>query len=712
VGVGKVDMVIEKRRGSVASAAEGAAPSRGFRTDVQALRAVAVLAVVLNHLWPGWLTGGYVGVDVFFVISGFLISSHLDREIVSTGRVRLGRFYARRIRRLLPAAFLVLGFTLVAAYLLLPYPRWAATAQEAFASGLYWENWLLAAKSVDYSAADAAASPVQHYWSLSVEEQFYLFWPLLLLLLFVIRRRRAQVVGIAVVGAASLAFSVYFTQASPNEAYFVTPVRVWEFALGALVALAGSRLALPRVAAGIASFAGFAMIIGSAIMYDHHTPFPGFLALVPTVGTALVIASGPGRQWHTAVTASRPVQFLGNISYSLYLWHWPLIILAPFALSELLSAGQMTTPYLLAVLGASVVLAFLSKVVVEDRGMSWKPLTRSTVLTFTAMVAGLVAVSAVAYGLNWTYGRHVAQAERDALAAARAAGSCRGAGAMVAEYGCRDPLGPAQIVEMGPANEYWHLSPECTMLDQYKVGDKQTSSLCDFSGGAPDAQVVWLIGDSHAQQWQGPVFDLARERKWKLKIAVLGGCPFADIAYTGYHGPAPASSTKACTDWNARMANVIAEDQPAAVLVSFYAREEFADDGTGRTQTEQYRDGLEPYWARWTDAGARVVVVSDPPLNGEVRARDCVTLNPGDPKACAVDRKVAQPPDPLSEVARTSRNPAVSFVDMTNYFCDRRHCYAVVGNVVVYYDANHVNLEFSRTMKPMLATALVRLPGI
>jgi peptidoglycan/LPS O-acetylase OafA/YrhL len=704
-----VDMAIGQRQvgGAAAPERSSAGVARdGFRTDIQALRAVAVLAVVFNHLWPGWLTGGYVGVDVFFVISGFLISSHLDREIVRTGRVRLGRFYARRIRRLLPAALLVIGLCVVAAYVLLPYPRWEATAHEALASATYWENWLLAAKSVDYSAANAAASLVQHYWSLSVEEQFYLFWPLLLLLLFKVRRRRAQVVGIAVVGVCSLAYSVYYTQVSPNEAYFVTPVRVWEFAAGALVALAASRLVLPRVVAEGASFVGFVMIVGAAVVYGHSTPFPGYLALVPTVGTALVITAGlrPGRQWHTVVTASPAVQLVGNISYSLYLWHWPLILLAPFVLGDVLAAGRMTTLYLVAVLIASVVLAYLSKVLVEDRGMSWPTLKKSTVRTFVAMVAGVLVVAVGAGVLNWTYGRHVAQAEREMGTFTDL--PCHGAPAMDVANRCAERLGPARVVTMGPANEYWWTPPECVQLDTHLAGGTKTTSVCDFSDGAPSPKTVWLVGDSHAQQWQGPLLQLARENKWVFKLSLLGACPFAKIAYTGYRTLAAPAARKRCTDWSAHMTDAIAAEKPAMVFMSFYAREEFADDGSGRSQTEQYRDGLEAYWQTLTDAGARVFVMVDPPLNREVRAIDCVQLNPTDPLACAVDRAVAQPPDPLAEVARSTRMPGVSSIDLTKYFCDKRRCYAVVGNVVVYFDGDHMNLEFSRSMKPMIAEAI------
>ncbi|MGQ0839653.1 acyltransferase family protein [Actinokineospora sp.] len=680
---------------------------KGYRADIQALRAIAVMAVVVNHLWPQALTGGYIGVDVFFVVSGFLISSHLDREVTRTGRIRLGRFYARRVRRLLPAAFLVLAASLVAAYFLLPFPRWAATADEVLASALYWENWLLAINSVDYSALTASASVAQHYWSLSVEEQFYLCWPLLLLLLFLIRRRQAQIIGIAVVGLASLAFSVYFTEVARSQAYFITPVRVWEFAIGALIAFGGLRLALPRIAADLASFAGLAMILGSAFLFDHHTAFPGYAALLPAVGTGLVIAAGvrPDRLWHTRFTSASPVQFLGNISYSLYLWHWPLIVLAPFALADALDEGRLTLAQRLGVLVVAIVLAHLSKVLVEDRGMSWPPLANSTRATFAAMVAGMVAIALAAGGLLWTYDRHVAQAAADTRVAA--VNPCYGAAALAPANDCGDPYGPAKVVHMGPANEYFNGAPECgPELDRYLAGDRKTTKVCDFSGGDPAADVVWLVGDSHAQQWQGPLLDLARRHRWVLNLSYLGGCPFAKIEFRGFLGANSAADARRCTTWTADMVEAIAAERPASVFMSFYARQERADDNTGRSQAEQYRDGMTPYWRTLTDAGARVFVLGDPPLNGEVRPVDCVALTPQDPRACAVDRATAQPPDPLAEATAAVEDPNVRYVDLTDYFCDARRCYSVVGNVVVYYDANHLNLEFSRSLGPMIAAAM------
>ncbi|MEV4316268.1 acyltransferase family protein [Actinocrispum sp. NPDC049592] len=677
----------------------------GFRTDVQALRAVAVLAVVVNHLWPESLTGGYVGVDVFFVISGFLITSHLDREIMKTQRLRLLRFYARRVRRLLPAAFLVIGLSVVAAYFLLPYPWWSSTTQEAVASATYWENWLLAANSVEYSNLTRAASMFQHYWSLSVEEQFYLFWPLLLLLLYKVRVRRAKVIGIAVAGAASFAFCVVFTDLSKSQAYFATPVRVWEFAIGALIALAGARIVLPAILANLASFAGVVMIVGSAFGYDHHTNFPGWAALVPSAGTGLIILAGThtARQWHTPVSALRPVQFAGNISYSLYLWHWPLIVLAPFALRGALADGRLTPQLKAGVLVISVALAWVTKLLVEDRFRTWAPIARSSRLTFTGMIAGMAAVAVAAGVLNWTYDRHVAQAALEM----GTGGPCHGAAARVKGANCPDPFGPAKNVNMGPANEYWNPPEECgDPVAEFDFDGQPSTRYCDFSLNAPGHKVVWLVGDSHAQQWLGPIVDLAKERQWELKISFQGGCPFARIQYRGYQDTWPESLTQRCMAWTPRIADLIASSKPDIVFTSFFARQEYADDHSGRSQTEQYREGVQRYWHKWTDAGARVIWLVDPPLNKDVRAVDCVTLNPRTPLKCAVERTQAQPPDPLTDIVKSYNDPNVAFVDLTDYFCDERKCYAVVGNVAVYFDANHMNLDFSRTLRPMIASVV------
>ncbi|MFF2269703.1 acyltransferase family protein [Cellulosimicrobium cellulans] len=689
------------------------------RTDVQALRAIAVGAVVLNHLWPNRLPGGYVGVDVFFVISGFLITSHLLKELLATGRVRLATFYARRVRRLLPAALLVLTVSAVAVWALLPYTAWSGSAQEIAASAFYVENWALAARSVNYSALNDDATVAQHYWSLSVEEQFYLVWPLLLLGLYLVavrggraaaRPRRAVAVGVLAVGALSLVLSVVMTVRSPSEAYFVTPVRFWEFALGGLLALGATRVRLNGAAANVLALAGFATIAATALVYDHATPFPGWLAAVPALGTAAVILAGTERRplLHDRVTALRPVQVLGDVSYSVYLWHWPLIVVAPFALSR-----SLTTVDKLGIAVASVALAWVTKVLVEDKGRSWRWASVRPRRSFVLMLAGMAIVAALALGLHAAAGRSAAEAERAAQEAAAADAACHGPAALAPGAPCADPFGPAVNPVVGEDGKYYVVDhPECGEIGpRLEVEGTKTTRECDFSGGDPEATQVWLVGDSHAQQWQAPLLQIASERGWDVTLSLLGACPSADVAYVGYRGnPATPEKVRRCATWRDVVQAEISHERPDMVFTSSFARAEQVDDGTGRSATEQYVEGFRSYWQPWLEAGTDVYVLGDPPMNGMVRDKDCAILNPRTPVECAVDRGVAQPADPLLEAASTPMDGPGRLVpiDLTDQFCDADRCYAVVGGLPVYADRDHLNKQYALLLEDRLTDAVDR----
>ncbi|MCC3275864.1 acyltransferase [Arthrobacter sp. zg-Y20] len=675
-----------------------------FRTDIQAMRALAVGLVVMNHLWPLRLPGGYVGVDVFFVISGFLISSHLVREIEATGRVRLRVFYARRARRLLPAAFLVLAASMLLVLLFLPYSLWMATAQETLASVFYGENWLLAAKSVDYSAMTESASAVQHYWSLSVEEQFYLLWPLALMLFAFLARRRGRPVrrtllsAVLAIAVVFLAYSIYVTASSPEQAYFVTPARVWEFAIGAAVGLATLQLksfALRNVLA----IAGFGLILASALTFGGETPFPGWAALVPVLGSALVILAGNGqrRLVHDRVTALPPVQFVGKISYSLYLWHWPLIVAAPYALGVV-----PTAPYKAAVLAAAVLLAWLTQRWLEDAWIN--PRGRHSGRGFRAPVAGMAAVSvaAVLLGVSGTAKEEHALD----LAEAWASGPCYGIAALENRE-CGDPYAvPVGLPHMGKANEYWTMPEVCAEAkDELLEGGEP--AVCDFSGGNPEAQNVWMVGDSHAQHWQEPVLTLAKERGWKVSLSYLGACPLLDAPIESFEGKGShPDHVEACRHWGRVVTDAIEADSPDKVFVSMFVGGEIVNDGTGEPQGEQYINALTRDWKRWTDAGIMVVPLVDPPLNGMVRDPECLSLNASSPQECAVPRETAVGPDFFLQAAERMGTDKVRAVDLTEYFCDLHSCYSAVGGVAVYYDANHVNAQFSRQLAPKIAAVV------
>ncbi|MCU1602898.1 MAG: hypothetical protein JWO22_3607, partial [Frankiales bacterium] len=324
------------------------------RRDIQALRAVAVGAVVLYHLFPKRLTGGFVGVDVFFVISGYLITSQLSRELLTTGRVALGEFWARRIRRLLPAAFMVLAGCLVTLVAAMPRVTWQNNLTQIGASAVYLQNWVLGHDAVDYLHAEDSPSLAQHYWSLSVEEQFYVFWPLLLGLAVLLARRlgrlssrSAIVLVLATVAVASFVVSVLMTRSNPPLAFFATQTRAWEFGVGALLTQIPKGWAA-RLRPALA-WVGLAVVVVSCVRLSGSHAFPGAIAAVPVLGAALFLlgedrTSGP-------LVSNRVVQWLGDHSYGIYLWHWPPIVAAPWVLGH-----RATLPAKVAILVGTLLL--------------------------------------------------------------------------------------------------------------------------------------------------------------------------------------------------------------------------------------------------------------------------------------------------------------------------------------------------------------------
>ncbi len=310
-------------------------PVRRFRPDIQGLRAIAILLVVLYHAHVPGIRGGYVGVDVFFVISGYLITSQLVREVAKSGRLSLTRFYLKRVRRLLPSAVIVIVGTLGVAWAFAPPLLSKSLSVDGIFAALYTLNYRLAVEGINYQNAGAAPSAFQHFWSLGVEEQFYLFWPLLIVFAVMLTRRWWQdllPVFLLAVIVVSLYISQYLLAADAPMSYFSVESRAWEFGVGAIVALAAEMLARmrPNIRLWI-SLSGLAAIIFSGFFYTDATQFPGIHALVPVLGTALVISAGCGTRIRSeAILDNRVMQWLGTVSYPWYLWHWPILILAPY----------------------------------------------------------------------------------------------------------------------------------------------------------------------------------------------------------------------------------------------------------------------------------------------------------------------------------------------------------------------------------------------
>ena len=657
-------------------------PAGGFRPDIQGLRAIAVLLVLVYHLVPRALPGGYVGVDVFFVISGYLITSLLLKDRDETGTISFSRFYVRRARRLLPASLVTLAAILVAAYLLLPPLAWRDTAEEAAASALYLENWRLAAESVDYLAADSVASATQHFWSLSVEEQFYLGWPLLLFLVSLAARalrvevRRAWLAALLVVVAASLGWSIHLGLAGAPSAYFSTFTRVWQLASGGLLAVLGARAgreALPCLVAGLLA------ILAAGLLLSDSTPYPGHAALLPTGGALLALhggrahAASPLTRW----LARRPVQLVGDISYSLYLWHWPIIAIHAYR------TGVEPGPLAAAVIFAgSIALAALSKRLVEDPFR--RPRRRPAPVVLATAAAATAACVALAFALR----RHAeSPGDRGALSAAEYPGAAALLGAPVPPRDVRPRL---VDVEDDVASAY---DDDC--IQQMLRPGVET---CAY-GPRGAARRIALVGDSHAVHWLPALQAMSERTELQVVAVTKTTCLFSLVP--PYHEKLKRAYTE-CAEWTENVIDYLAGERFDLVLVGASPNHLAGPDVSALDS----RDELAPGVRRALDAvargGHRVVVLRATPWQRR-NPRDCVAVESPPYEACAAPRAKALWRDALLMAAEAGGHPVA---DLTDLFCPGERCPPIIGNVFVYRDAHHITASYMRTLAPMLAERL------
>ena len=691
------------------SAVREAPATSQFQPEIQGLRAVAVLLVVLYHLWPERLTGGYVGVDVFFVISGFLITSHMYREVQDGSALGLTRFWARRIRRLLPASLLVLLVSLVAAFLWIPSTLWEVAARQIGASALYVQNWVLATDSVDYSAQHNDASAVQHYWSLSVEEQFYFVWPLLVALLLYIARRPAMasklgplssprgmmIAGIALVGATSLVYSVVLTAQSPSVAYFVTPTRVWEFAAGGLAALIfNGRQYSGRLATALA-WAGVALIAYAALTFDSATSFPGWTAMLPVLGTALVfICSGnPARMTPRWWLSRRPAIFLGDVSYGVYLWHWPLIVVLPFVLRH-----DLGTLEKLLILLASTLLAWITKLTVED------PLRRGRLLK-KSLRAYLFAAFGMALTVAMCFGLTSAAYSESSPDRSAELGACYGPGALEPANGCGPVIGketPSPAPALVAKQNTQPLHPGC---QADAVGTDLVS--CDLGVDASQAkETVAIVGDSHATAWYPALETLAKDRSWHIKTYTKSSCPVT-AAVRIQASEKTDSNQRDCLAWGQKVARELAGNKSVSMIFAASYSTAFSFESP---DNESFRDpavdGFAKVWRQWLAAGKKVVVFDDVPRTTGEYVPTCLARQQ-DALACAVPVNKAIPPNTaITNAAKAMSAEGVKRVVLRNQFCDNKLCYPVVGSMIVYRDFSHISAEYARALAPYIAKQL------
>jgi peptidoglycan/LPS O-acetylase OafA/YrhL len=687
-----------------------------------------VLAVVLFHAGVPGVSGGFIGVDVFFVVSGFLITGILLREATNTGTIALPRFYAARARRLLPAAGTVLLATAVASTILLPPLQARSVLGDAIGCALYVGNYRFAIHGTDYLAADAPPSPFQHYWSLGVEEQFYLLWPALIIgTAWVVRRRLRSadyrrspdnrrsadnqaipfLAVLAVVGAASFVISLDWTHTLPPWAFFSLPSRGWELAVGGLVALsAPAWRRLPPIPAAVAGWGGLVLIVVTCTQLGAKTPYPGTAALMPVLGTALIVGAGcaaPAIGVGTALSASS-LRSVGRLSYSWYLWHWPVLLLAPPLLGHSLSlAGRLTAA------AVSAGLAALTLRNIENPGRFAAPLRRSPArslalggaITAAAVCAGLVLMTLVPVPVGHGAPASALTVKASGPAPAAVAVDPRDTAvqqltaqvqaAVAASVGVRDiPSNLSPSISDAPSDKPAVFFNGC-VRSWRDVGQPECVS------GDPDSPTtVALVGDSHAAMWNPAFKPLAEQRHWRLETLAKVTCPLQNLPITS---PYLGREFTECEQWRGQILSRLQDEHPRLIILSMSRR--YGADFGFTSYDPAWISSLTGLVAQLRSTGATVLVLGPIP-DPHSTAPTCLSAHLDDATACSQPRQVAVNDAGIAAEKAATVAGGGQYADLADLFCTADTCPMIVGNNLLFRDDNHVTIEYAQTLEPVL----------
>jgi peptidoglycan/LPS O-acetylase OafA/YrhL len=642
-----------------------------FNEELQGLRAFAILLVVAYHAQHRLAPGGYIGVDVFFVISGFLITGQLAREAEGTGTIQLTRFYARRARRLLPAAMLVLVATVVMVHRTLPPFELKSFSSVAISNALYVGNFWFAHIATDYlRAGEVDISPLLHYWSLCVEEQFYLVWPALILFVLWAGRKSRRVDSVLtatllVVGIVSLSISILMTRIDHPWAFFATPARAWEFACGGMTGLivhsrgSGS----PKLANTLAAL-GIACILGAAFWFDDRTSFPGYVALLPVLGTCFVLAVTT-REHGTAVTSLlrvRPFQVLGDLSYSWYLWHWPVMLVLRGRESE-----------------ASLTRSAAGAVI--SLGLAW--------LTFNA-IENPIRES------KWLIAR-----SRLSIAGGLALAGLGASAGVIIRHGATVALDlPAQRPYQAAVADIPRVKADGCHINFFAV----TVRDCVYGRTSADSTMM-LIGDSHAEQWFPAAEAVALRRGWRLISLTKAACP--PFPYQPFDRALDRPYVE-CTTWQERVFRRVASVRPALVILALSSDYDLHEGGDEKAPLEigLWRSAVRETLRRLRPVVGHLVLLRDTPVLAE-SAPACLSravwLGLDKEKVCRFT-PVGRPSQIAEQIAveEFERSGTAQVVDMGSAICPNEWCGDERGGLVLFHDNNHLTATFSRLLAPAL----------
>jgi peptidoglycan/LPS O-acetylase OafA/YrhL len=698
----------------------------GFRGDVEGLRALAVIVVVGYHARVAGFAGGFVGVDVFFVVSGYLITRLLLQELASNGRISLRGFWARRARRLLPASTLVIVATLLVGRSVLSPLALRSLATDAIAAATFVVNFVFANRLGDYFGAQAgetAPSPLLHFWSLAVEEQFYLVWPLVLVWLTRRARQYRRLLFVVTVAAAtsSILTAIWLTTTRPTWAFYLLPARAGELLVGAALAIAGTSLTrVPEWWRATAGWVGLSGIAIAVVTFDATVPFPGTAVLVPVGATALVLLAGvaPTRAPAPTHSLGHPVlQWIGRHSYAIYLWHWPALVLAEAHYGPLLLPGRLL------VVAMSVGLAVLSFRLVEDpvRHQRWLARRAGRGLALGAALCSLTLV------VSWTTLTEDRRLDAGTIAAAPvlvasttttspSAGEVAGLANAVAPTSTTSPVAAPlsngdlatltttvqQILTTAagaddvPANLRPSLAGAGGDRAQIyadgcvAIGVETAVEPCRYGDLDSDVELV-LYGDSHAAQWFPALADLATARGVELVVMVKGGCPHAAV-------PIPtATLARTCPAWRDAAIAQLGTMHPEVLVTSSWARYPNDDD--------EWRRGFTEVVDRLAAVTDHLVVLGDTPT-GVAEPAGCLSRNVRRASACTRDRSDAVAAARQATERDVAAAAGATHVDPTDWLCGPDICPVIVGDLLLYRDATHLTTVATTWLRPLLEAAL------
>ncbi len=738
---------------SSAATANSATATQHFRGDIEGLRAIAVLAVLAYHAKIGPFHGGYIGVDVFFVISGYLITSLLLRDLLLSGPRALPGFWARRARRLLPGSFVVLVATLVVGRLVLDPLAQRDLMRDGLAATTFTVNIVFAHRQSDYLAAQLAPSPLLHFWSLALEEQFYLGWPLLLLAATSFRRRARWLPG-AVIGVLLVASSILCIRMTPQHqpaAFFLLPTRAWELLAGAALAAAGAvPNRIPGALRAGAAWMGLAVIVVVTLRFSDLTRFPGAAAIVPVSATVLVLAAGTDgyRYGPTMMLNRRPLTWIGTRSYGIYLWHWPVLVLAAAKF------GPLDTSARVEALLVAVVLAAVSYRLIENpaRRSIWlgARARRSFAVGATlALTTATLATALLLLSPSLTGGRAAASptlvlpAPSTTVAqltsplplppttAEPSTASTSSPSSLPAStttppdttaVSTAQPTSDAAITAMIAANAAAlqqgvtteivpsNLSPSLVKARADKpqiyadgciLSNGQVSDKSCYYGDTTSSITIALFGDSHAAQWFPALQEMALQNHWRLDVRTKKGCPTADIPIAD-----PARGPE-CGPWRKMVVAHLAAEHPDLIIMSAY-RYNTTRSAIGATPDEVWRNGLQTTLDTMRPLARNVLVLGDTPTP-LTDVPGCVSSHLRHVSACMNPRSEAIKPGRLSAELDVAVAHHAAFVPTGDWLCTSTECPVVIGNLLVYRDNSHMTTATSLWLEPYLQAVVTPL---